>query len=141
MTPHQIALVRTGFGQCAADADGFATAFYDRLLAESPSLAPLFARTDMRSQRTKLIAVLAFVVAGLDRPETILDEARALARRHVAYGVEEAHYPPVGAALVGALGERLGAAFDDEARGAWIAAYGLLSNVMIAAAREPARAA
>lgn len=142
MTPHQIALVRAGFGQCAADADGFAAAFYARLLAESPRLAPLFATTQMRSQRAKLVTVLAFVVAGLDRPETILGEARTLARRHVAYGVEEAHYPLVGAALVGALGERLGPAFTADARAAWIAAYTLLSGVMIAAARdEAARAA
>jgi hemoglobin-like flavoprotein len=141
MTPDQIAHVRAGFGRCAADADGFAAAFYARLLGENPGLAPLFAHVDMRGQRTKLIAVLAFVVAGLGRPETILGEARALARRHVGYGVEEAHYPLVGAALVAALAERLGADFTDEARAAWIAAWTLLAGAMIAAAREPARAA
>ncbi|MGJ3263715.1 MAG: globin domain-containing protein [Salinarimonas sp.] len=140
MTPDQIALVRAGFRRAGTDADGFAAAFYARLLSASPGLAPLFAQTDMDAQRGKLVAVLAFVVNGLDRPETILDPARALARRHVGYGVEAAHYPLVGAALVDALGERLGDAFTHEARAAWIAAYRLLSGVMIAAA-EDARAA
>jgi nitric oxide dioxygenase len=44
------------------------------------------------------------------------------------------HYAPVGAALIWTLEQGLGDAFTAETREAWIAAYTLLSGVMIAEA-------
>ena len=44
---------------------------------------------------------------------------------------EEAHYAPVGAALIWTLEQGLGNAFTDDVREAWVAAYTLLSGVMI----------
>ncbi len=48
--------------------------------------------------------------------------------------LKAAHYAPVGEALVWTLDRGLGADFTSEARSAWLAAYGALSGVMIAAA-------
>jgi hemoglobin-like flavoprotein len=50
--------------------------------------------------------------------------------RHVGYGVTDAHYGSVGAALLWTLGQGLGEAFTDEVRDAWAAAYTLLAGVM-----------
>ena len=66
----------------------------------------------------------------------MLGKVKALAGRHVAYGVEEAHYATVGAALIWTLEAGLGAAFTPALREAWTAAYTLLATVMIEAARE-----
>jgi hemoglobin-like flavoprotein len=63
-----------------------------------------------------------------------------LAIRHVAYGVEERHYTLVGTALLRTLQHELGRDFTPEARAAWLAAYGALSNVMREAAYDPGRA-
>ena len=90
----------------------------------------------MTDQGKKLMASLGFVVYGLDRAETILPQVRALAKRHVTYGVEEHHYPIVGQALIETLAAGLGAAFTPDVREAWQAAYGLLVSVMIEAARN-----
>ncbi|HWG04697.1 MAG TPA: globin domain-containing protein, partial [Beijerinckiaceae bacterium] len=71
---------------------------------------------------------------GLDRIETIVPAAQALARRHVAYGVRPEHYAPVGAALVWTLEQGLGSDFAADVAEAWKAAYGVLSAAMIEAA-------
>ena len=64
-----------------------------------------------------------------------------LGRRHAAYGVRDADYDTVGAALLGTLGDAHGAAFDAELRAAWAAAYGLVAGAMRdGAARGIARA-
>jgi nitric oxide dioxygenase len=95
----------------------------------------------MKSQGAKLMAAIGSVVEALDRIETMMDDLRALARRHGRYGVREGHYASVGAALVWTLEQRLGFDFTPDVREAWVTAYGLLSSAMIAASSEPLRSA
>jgi len=64
-----------------------------------------------------------------------------LGRRHANYGVAEAHYDTVGAALLWTLEMGLGTAFTAETREAWTAVYGLLATTMKDAARETLAAA
>ena len=132
MNPADIQLVRNGFAAVATNREGFAAAFFARLFARDPGLRALFA-TDMTTQGNKLVAALAHVVRSLDRLDSVIDDIRALARRHVAYGVEREHYDLVGAALLEALAEHLGQGFDERARAAWTAAYSTLANAMIEA--------
>jgi nitric oxide dioxygenase len=140
MTPQQIALVRESFAKVVPNKDEAAALFYDRLFAIDPSTRPLF-RGDMKSQGAKLMAAIAAVVKSLDRIETMLDDLRALARRHDRYGVQEAHYASVGAALLWTLEQGLGFDFTPEVRDAWATAYGLLSSAMIEATSAPLRGA
>jgi hemoglobin-like flavoprotein len=80
------------------------------------------------------MTTLGVVVAGLKDLETILPAAKALAVKHVGYGVAAAHYKPVGEALIWTLEKGLGEGFTPKVRDAWLAAYGALSGVMIAEA-------
>jgi nitric oxide dioxygenase len=91
----------------------------------------------MKTQGMKLMAALAHVVRSLAKLDAVMAEVRALARRHVAYGVEREHYALVGESLIGALADRL-PGFDARARGAWSAAYATLAAAMIDAAGYPA---
>jgi len=140
MTPEQIALVRESFAKVVPIREQAAALFYDRLFAIDPSTRPLF-RGDMKSQGAKLMAAIGAVVKSLDRLETMLDDLRALARRHVRYGVRDEHYASVGTALLWTLEQGLGFDFTPEVRDAWATAYGLLSSVMIEATSQPLRAA
>ena len=140
MTPQQVALVRESFAKVVPIKEQAATLFYDRLFVIDPSTRPLF-RGDMKSQGAKLMAAIAAVVKSLDRIETMLDDLRALARRHDRYGVQEEHYASVGTALLWTLEQGLGSDFTPEVREAWATAYGLLSGAMIAATSEPLRGA
>jgi nitric oxide dioxygenase len=140
MTPQDIALVQQSFALVAPNKEAVAAAFYARLFEIDPALQPLF-RGDLRSQGIKLMGALTLVVTQLDRLETILDDVKSLARRHVGYGVTDQHYATVGQALLDTLQSGLGEAFTPELRAAWTRAYTLLSGAMIAAAAEVGAAA
>lgn len=134
MTPRQIELVQDSFAKVAPIAEQAAALFYARLFELAPSVRPLF-KGDMPEQGRKLMAMLATVVNGLTRLDTIVPAAQKLAARHVAYGAKVEHYPVVGAALVDTLAKGLGDDFTPEVRAAWIEAYTLLSGVMVEAQR------
>jgi len=78
------------------------------------------------------------VVDALDRLDAIVPVARELAIRHVAYGAKERHYAAVGSALIETLRAGLGLAFDRDTEAAWLTAYTILSDTMLAAVREKA---
>ncbi len=129
MNSQQLETVQRTFAMAAPMADQIADRFYQRLFVLDPSLRRLF-HGDMQQQGGKLMTVLAFAVAGLSKPETILEPVRRLGERHVHYGVQASHYATVGEALLWTLGEVFGPAFTADVRDAWAAAYGLLAGVM-----------
>jgi hemoglobin-like flavoprotein len=131
MTPHQQNLIKESFGMVAPIADQAATIFYARLFELDPSLQPLFAHTDMAAQRKNLMQTLAVVVKSIDKLDTIVPAVQALGARHAGYGVTPQMFGTVGQALIDTLGVGLGDAFTSECRDAWLAAYGILSSVMI----------
>lgn len=135
MTPEQIDKVQASFAKVVPISDEAGRIFYGRLFNIAPEVRPLF-RGDLDEQARKLMMMLATVVNGLKNLDAIIPAAQALAVRHVAYGVEPAHYAPVGEALLWTLEQGLGEDFDAETRDAWVAAYTTLSGVMIEAARE-----
>jgi nitric oxide dioxygenase len=130
MTPDQIRLVQDSFAKVTPISETAAVLFYDRLFEIAPSVKAMFP-TDMTEQRRKLMATLAVVVNGLSNLDSILPAASALAKRHVSYGAEPAHYPVVGSALLWTLEKGLGDAWTPEIAKAWTAAYGTLSGYMI----------
>jgi len=115
--------------------------FYKRLFELRPDLRPLFPG-DMARQQDKLAATLNFIVKSLDwplaewakeqDPETDLFlVVLALGRRHrTLYSVSDAHYAPVGEALMWALDQGLGQVFQGTTRTAWEKAYKMLSTTM-----------
>jgi nitric oxide dioxygenase len=138
VSPDQIALVQTSFQKVLPIADVAAQLLYQRLFELDPSLRSLF-RRDMATQRQMVMATLRLGVESLNDPARIVPALRALGAKHVAYGVKEADYATVGAALLWALEQGLGGDFTSETRAAWAAAYDLLSSPMIEAAAEHAR--
>jgi hemoglobin-like flavoprotein len=141
MTPDQIRLVQHSFHEVIPIRVAAAALFYERMFAIDSNLRALFLASDMPKQGAELMASLGFVVHGLDRANTILPTVCEIAKRHVAYGFKEHHYPIVGQALIDTLAAGLGTAFTPAVREAWEAAYALLASVMISAAHEDQLAA
>lgn len=137
MTPEQIALVQSSWQQVLPIQTQAAALFYGKLFELDPSLTHLF-KGDMVEQGRKLMNMMATVVARLDEVGEIVPAVQALGRRHVGYGVEDRHYETVGRALLWTLATGLGAAFTDEVREAWTAAYVTLAGVMKEAAASAA---
>ncbi len=138
MSPEEITLVQSSFRKVAPSRETAAQLFYARLFELDPRMRAKF-RGDMNEQGRKLMSAIAFVVEGLDEPDSILDEVRALGRRHAGYGAEPRHYETVATALLWTLERSLGEDFTHETKEAWTAAYVLLSTTMIEAGAERAR--
>jgi len=135
LTDREKVLVQQSFALVAPIADDAAALFYRRLFELDPSLERMF-RGDMTEQRRKLMQMLTAAVKGLDRLEQLVPVVEDLGRRHAGYGVADAHYDTVGAALLWTLEKGLGQAFTPEVQDAWVAVYGLLAGTMKNAAKE-----
>jgi hemoglobin-like flavoprotein len=138
MRPEQQELIRRSFALVQPIAPLAATLFYNRLFEIAPQTQALFRYAPdslgMVEQGTKLMQMLAVAVAHLDSFEQIAPAVEALACRHVAYGVEPAHYNQVGAALLWTLEQGLGPAYTPEVAAAWTALYQRLAETMLRAA-------
>ena len=135
LTSTQTALVQRSFAIIAPIADDAAALFYQRLFELDPSLRHMFPE-DMTGQRKKLMQMLTAAVKGLDRLDQLVPVLQDMGRRHVGYGVTDAHYETVGAALLWTLEMGLGKGFTPETKEAWTTVYGLLANTMKDAARQ-----
>jgi hemoglobin-like flavoprotein len=140
LTLTQKTLVQESFAKIAPIADDAAALFYRRLFDIDPSLRRMF-HGDMAEQRRKLMLMLTVAVKGLDRLDELVPAVQNLGRRHGTYGVTDAQYDTVAAALLWTLEKGLGPMFTAETREAWVTVYSLLATTMREAAREAAVAA
>ena len=136
MTDLNLDIVRTTWAKVLPIADQAAELFYGRLFEIAPEVEPLFASSNMGEQKSKLLTALNLTVQNAHNTGVLVPLLEDLGRRHVDYGVEDEHYEAVGAALIWTLEQGLGADFTEEARAAWTAVYGLVSETMIRAANE-----
>ena len=121
--------------------DTAADLFYRRLFELRPAYQQLF-KSDLATQKRKLIAMLAFIVKSLDWPDAawrdnVAEEddlflvVLALGRRHSElYAVPDAAYAAVGEALLWTLDYGLGKEFTPPVRAAWTKIYGLVATAM-----------
>jgi hemoglobin-like flavoprotein len=103
MTPDQKRLVRHTWDQVAPMAEAAADMFYRLLFEIDPATRKLFRATEMVAQRKKLLQTLSFAINGLDDIDGLASKVEDLGRRHAGYGVTDAQYDSVGAALLWTL--------------------------------------
>lgn len=135
MTVTQAYLVRRTFAMLEQHREVAALVFYRRLFELDPRLRPLF-KTDIGEQARKLMDMLGVLVTELDRPAVLSTELKEMGARHAGYGVVDAHYATVRAALVDMLSQTLGSTFTPEAAEAWGALYSEVEAAMKLGARE-----
>ena len=137
MNDHTIALVRESFDLVEPIAPQAAALFYRNLFDADPSLQRLF-KGDMAVQGSRLMQMIALAVAQLDNPDVLMPALRGLGQRHAGYGVRDADYDSVGAALLKTLSQGIGVAFTPEVEEAWTEVYGEVAGTMKEAAAVPA---
>src|SRR5262245_27208312 len=120
MTPTQKVLVQQSFAKVAPIADQAAALFYGRLVDTQPALRGLI-KIGLDEQGKKLMAMIGACVTGLDALDQLVPVVTELGRRHAGYGVTDAHYDAVGAALLWTLERGLGPSFTLEVKEAWTA--------------------
>jgi hemoglobin-like flavoprotein len=139
MTTNNVELVKNSWALVAAmDMELVGGLFYNKLFQTMPEVKPMFSKTAMPEQSKKLLTMLSYVIAKLDKLEDIIEEVAKLARRHEGYGVTEMHYTAVGTALLWTLEQGLGAEWNLELKFAWVEVYTVLSEAMINAAKAVA---
>jgi len=129
MTKQQVQLVQKTFMKVLPMSDMAAHLFYKRLFEIDPSLRPMF-KGDMQEQGRKLMQMIGMAVQGLSVPGEITGLVADLGRKHVEYGVIDAHYDTIREALMWTLGQGLGADFTPELKMAWTEAYEFLATIM-----------
>ncbi|GAA0746376.1 NO-inducible flavohemoprotein [Ideonella azotifigens] len=118
--------------------EALTTHFYKILLAEHPEVRPLFNQAHQASgtQPRALANGVLMYAKHIDRLEALGGLAAQIVNKHVALQIQPEHYGPVGACLLRAIREVLGAEIaTDEVIAAWGAAYGQLADILIAAER------
>ncbi|MGB1109555.1 MAG: globin family protein [Gammaproteobacteria bacterium] len=136
MTPTQKTLIKQSWLKVLPISEQAAALFYERLFTIDPETKPLFANSDMAEQGAKLMKSINLVVDSLDNLEALVPAIQEMGVRHAGYGVKDADYDTVGAALLWTLEQGLGEDFTDETKNAWATAYGLLADTMKSAAAE-----
>lgn len=137
ITPQQKELVSTTWTSVVPIADKAAELFYGRLFELDPSVKPMF-KSDMKKQGAKLMKTIGIAVSALDDLEPLIPTLKQMGANHKGYGVKDADYDTVAAALLWTLEQGLGEAFTDEVKNAWAAVYTALADVMKSGAAEAA---
>jgi hemoglobin-like flavoprotein len=136
LTGMNLSALETSFDLVAPHGDELVERFYSDLFAAAPAVIPMFANTDMVRQRQMLLSALVLLRRSLRNLEAIVPALRRMGARHVAYGARSAHYPTVGAVLIGAMAEVVGEAWTPEYTQAWSEAFELVAQTMIEGAAE-----
>ncbi len=134
MESSTIQLVQNSWQKVVAIGPQAAALFYQNLFETDPALKSLF-NGDMQAQGKKLLDMITIAVNKLTELDVLVPVLQNLGKRHAGYGVKDAHYDTVGAALVKTLGQGLGSSFTQEVKDAWIKVYGVMADVMKAAAK------
>lgn len=118
--------------------------FYRILLDENPQVRPLFNQAHQASgeQQRALAGGILMYARHIDELEALGPLVGRVINKHVSLQVLPEHYPVVGAALLRAIREVLGAKIaTDAVIEAWGAAYGQLADLLIQAEEGIYRAA
>jgi nitric oxide dioxygenase len=123
--------LETSFDLVAPRGDELMDEFYRRLFEAAPAVKPLFARTDLKAQKTMLLGTLVLLRKSLRDLDAIVPKLRELGARHVAYGALPEHYPVVGGVLIGSMEQIAGEAWRPEHSAAWCEAFAVVAGAMI----------
>jgi hemoglobin-like flavoprotein len=109
--------------------------FYADLFERNPGYRSLFPAS-MARQHQVLLEALSQIVAWVDDTEQLVPYLQRLGRDHRGFGVTPEQFPEVGASLIATLRHFSGPAWDQGLEKDWVAAYGVVADVMVTAGAE-----
>ncbi len=130
--------LETSFDLVAPRGEELVDSFYRRLFAAAPSVRPLFAGSDIRRQKAKLLATLVLLRKSLPDLDALVPKLRELGGRHGAYGARAEHYPLVAVTLIASMAELAGDAWQPEYERAWSDAFDVVASAMLEGAAAAA---
>lgn len=136
LTPEQRAIVKSTVPLLETGGEALTTHFYQIMLAEHPEVRPFFNQAHQANgdQPRALANGVLMYARNIDRLEQLGGLVNQIIQKHVSLQIEPAHYPVVGACLLRAIREVLGAEIaTDAVIAAWAAAYQQLADILIGA--------
>jgi hemoglobin-like flavoprotein len=131
-----VEIIRGSFEKAKPIAGKVADKFYEFLWGDFPASQALFEEVDMKVQKKVLMNGLTMIVDHVDDPDKLVPYLKDMGKRHVRYGAQEEHYNWVGQSLIKTFAFFFGDDWTDELEGEWLAAYGVISQVMLEGAAE-----
>jgi hemoglobin-like flavoprotein len=132
--PVPVEILEQSFDLIAPRGDELADRMYANIFTAAPAALALFAGADMAAQKQKLFATLVMLRNSLRNLDMMVPMLHALGERHAHYGVQPAHYPIVGAALIAAMEAVGGDEWHPEYSESWTAAYRIVQETMLSGA-------
>jgi hemoglobin-like flavoprotein len=123
-------LLRASFDAIRPQINTLVDRFYSLLFERYPQVRPMFARTDMTTQKQMLISALALLVSNLEKPQVLKGVLGPMGAKHATYGVRDEHYDAVGLCLLDAMAEVAGPLWTDDLTREWSATYGAVAGLM-----------
>ncbi|MBH2018746.1 MAG: NO-inducible flavohemoprotein [Burkholderiales bacterium] len=136
LTPEQRAIVKSTVPLLETGGEALTTHFYQIMLAGHPEVRPFFNQAHQANgdQPRALANGVLMYARNIDRLEQLGGLVNQIIQKHVSLQIEAAHYPVVGACLLRAIREVLGADIaTDAVIAAWAAAYQQLADILIGA--------
>src|SRR5258705_2944569 len=107
MTKERIQVLQQTFVKLLSVSDLAGQLFYGRLFELDPSTKPMF-KADMQEMTRQLIQTVGMIVTGMSTPDEVMSLVAEYGRKHVEYGVADAHYETDRTALLWMLAPSLG---------------------------------
>ena len=136
LTEAQKTIIKATVPLLETGGEALTTHFYQMMLGEYPEVRPLFNQAHQQSgaQPRALAHSVLMYAKHIDKLENLGDLPAQIINKHVALQVQPDQYNIVGACLLRAIREVLGAEIaTDAVIDAWAAAYGQLAGILIAA--------
>ncbi len=139
LNERQRAIVKSTVPLLEAGGEALTTHFYQLMLSENEAVQPLFNSVHQQTgaQPRALARSVLMYAKHIDDLSGLGDLPAQIIHKHVSLQVQPEHYPIVGAYLLRAIREVLGAEIaTDEVIDAWGAAYGQLADILIGAEKS-----
>lgn len=136
LTPEQRAIVKATVPLLETGGEALTTHFYKIMFADYPEVRPFFNQAhQVNGDQPRALANSVLMYARhIDRLEQLGGLVSQIVNKHVSLQILPAHYPIVGACLLRAIREVLGAEIaTDAVLAAWGAAYQQLADILIGA--------
>ena len=136
LTAAQRTIVKSTVPLLESGGEALTTHFYNILLAEHPEVRPFFNQAHQANgaQPRALANGVLMYARHIDKLEQLGGLVAQIINKHVSLQIEPAHYPVVGACLLRAISEVLGADIATaEVLSAWGAAYQQLADILMGA--------
>lgn len=136
LNPEQRAIVKSTVPLLESGGEALTTHFYNILLSEHPEVQPFFNKAHQANgdQPRALANGVLMYARHINQLDQLGGLVQQIIQKHVSLQIQPEHYPVVGACLLRAIREVLGAEIaTDEVLAAWGAAYQQLAAILAGA--------